>query len=237
MGVRIHVYGSLACFTRPEMKVERMSYPVITPSAARGIFEAILYKPEFCWRIRQIHVLKPIRFMSLRRNEVKEKAPALRTIHGWMTGETVRPVVVDATPEEAGDDKHGRTQRNTVALKDVAYVLHAEIHVRPGAGAAAAKYLDCFQRRVERGQCFAQPVLGCREFPAYFKPASGSFAPITETRDMGLMVYDVFDLDAPPNAHAPAFVTLFHPVMREGVVTVDDWPEVKARHLTGGSYA
>lgn len=235
--VRIHVYGSLACFTRPEMKVERMSYPVITPSAARGIFEAILYKPEFYWHIRRIHVLKPIRFISLRRNEVKEKASAIRTIHGWMKGQSVRPVVVDATPEEAGDDKHGRTQRSTVALKDIAYVLDAEIHVRPGVGVPEAKYLDCFRRRVERGQCFAQPVFGCREFPAYFGPAPENFTPITETRDLGLMVYDVFDLDAPPNAYAPAFITLFHPVMRKGVITLDDWPAVRARHFTGGGHA
>lgn len=237
MTARVLVRGPLACFTRPEMKVERMSYPVMTPSAARGILEAILYKPEFRWRVRAIHILKPIKFIGLRRNEVKEKAPGLQTIRGWMTGNLVDPIMADATKEQAGDDQHGRTQRNTVALKDVAYIIDADVLVRPGKSDNPTKYYESFMRRVERGQCFTQPSLGCREFAGYFGPAPSKFITIAETRELGWMLYDVFDLDAENDGYAQPFITLFKPSLRSGVMEVEDWAVVKARHLEGGVHA
>lgn len=237
MTARVLVRGALACFTRPEMKVERMSYPVMTPSAARGILEAILYKPEFRWRVRVIHVLKPIKFIGLRRNEVKEKAPGLKTIHGWMTGKPINPIMADATKEQAGDDQHGRTQRNTVALKDVAYIIDADVLVRPGKGETPTKYYESFMRRIERGQCFSQPSLGCREFASYFGPAPDKFVTISETRELGWMLYDVFDLDAENDGYAQPFLTLFRPSLKNGVMEVEDWPAVKARYLEGGVHA
>lgn len=237
MSARVLIRGPLACFTRPEMKVERMSYPVMTPSAARGILEAILYKPQFRWRVRYIHVLEPIKFIGLRRNEVKEKAPGLRTINGWMAGKSIHPIFADATEEQAGDDKHGCTQRNTVALKDVGYVIEADVWVRPGVKESPTKYYECFERRVKRGQCFAQPVLGCREFAGYFEPAPDQFTTISESPDLGLMLYDVFDLEAENDGYAKPFITLFNPSLKNGVIEIEDWASVKARHSLGGSHA
>jgi CRISPR-associated protein Cas5d len=235
MRARVLIHGPLACFTRPEMKVERMSYPVMTPSAARGVLEAILYKPQFRWRVRYIHVLKPIKLIGLRRNEVKEKGPGLRTLREWMAGKPVRPILADATEEQAGDDKHGRTQRNTVALKDVAYVIDAEVWGQPGTSDSPTKYYECFMRRVERGQCFTQPVLGCREFVGYFERAPDHFSAIAESRDLGLMLYDVFDLDADNDGYYDnPFITLFSPSLENGVMKVEDWADVKARYVRGG---
>src|SRR4030042_5293175 len=168
MRINLHVWGRFACFTRPELRVERMSYPVPTPGAARGILEAIFYKPEFRWRIRSIAVLTPIRFIGLRRNEVKDRAPATRTIASWMKGKRIQPIIADITKEISGSDEKGRTQRNTLALKDVGYLITADIQLRTGAQGDMQKYFDCFKRRSKRGQCFNQPVFGCREFPAYF---------------------------------------------------------------------
>lgn len=237
MNARVLVRGSLACFTRPEMKVERMSYPVMTPSAARGILEAILYKPQFRWRVRRINVLEPIKFIGLRRNEVQGKISTAK-VRQWVQGKgTVEPLVADASGRGQGGEGEGRTQRNTVALKDVAYVIDADVWVRPGTGESPAKYYECFSRRVERGACFTQPVLGCREFGAYFEPPPGHCTTITESCDLGLMLYDVFDLDADNDGYAKPFLTLFKPSLEGGVMKVEDWAAVKARHIRGGSDA
>src|SRR5579863_9203663 len=163
MGVKVLVRGPLACFTRPETKVERMSYPVVTPSAARGIFEAILYKPQFRWRIRYIHVLNPIKFIGLRRNEVQGKLSAQKA-RQWMCGKgTPEPLVAYAMGRDQGGEGEGRTQKNTVALKDVAYVSEADVWVRREGKEPPIKYFECFERRARNGQCFAQPVFGSRE--------------------------------------------------------------------------
>lgn len=237
MRVRVLIRGPLACFTRPEMKVERMSYPVMTPSAARGILEAILYKPQFRWRVRFIHVLEHIRFIGLRRNEVQGKISTAK-VKQWMQSKgTVEPLMADASGRELGGEGEGRTQRNTVALKDVAYVIEADVRVRPGTGESPTKYYECFLRRVDRGQCFAQPVLGCREFAGYFGPAPDHFRAIAESRDLGLMLYDVFDLDAENDGYAKPFITLFRASLKNGVVEVEDWAAVKARHTQGGHHA
>jgi CRISPR-associated protein Cas5, subtype I-C/DVULG len=233
MTIYLRTWGELACFTRPEMKVERVSYPVITPSAARGLLEAILYKPQFRWRIRRIAVKKPIRFLAFRRNEVKSR----------LSPRKPEPLLVD-------DD---RTQRNTLALRDVEYVIEASLHLTPLAGLprrvptndedhgddSLIKYLAMFQRRAEKGQCFVQPCFGCREFPAHFELADESAmraSPATNPdTDLGLMLYDVFDLDvakdqAPGKIEKPVpHITFFSAQLKDGVVNVPEWNEVKSK--------
>lgn len=174
----VKVWGPWACFTRPEMKVERVTYEVMTPSAARGVLEAIFWKPEFSWRVREIQVLAPIRRASILRNEVKSKAAA-RTVNTW-----------------AAEDGHfyvedDRTQRHTLALRDVAYVIVAELRLRPHATDDVAKYRDQFRRRVARGQCFHRPYLGCREFAAEFAEPDGTETPLDRTDDLGRMLFDL----------------------------------------------
>ncbi len=234
MGIKLLVRGPFACFSRPEMKVERMSYPALTPSAARGILEAILYKPQFRWKIRRIHVLNPIKFIGLRRNEVQGKISTSK-VKQWMKRKGIpSPLFADAMGRDQGGEGIGRTQRNTVALKDVAYVIEADAWVRPEIKETPRKYYECFQRRVNRGQCFSQPVLGCREFVGYFESAPEHFETISDTRNLGLMLYDVFDLDKQSDGYAKPFITLFSPEMENGVIEVEDYVSVKKRHIAGG---
>ncbi len=177
--LEVKVWGDFACFTRPEMKVERVSYDVMTPSAARGILEAIFWKPQFDWRVREIEVLEPIRRMSILRNEVKSKAAA-STVKGWANSEGRNAFL-------SNDD---RTQRHSLVLRDVAYIIRAEQVVRPGGG-HPAKYRDQFRRRVDRGQCFWRPYLGCREFSAHFSKPDGDETSITGRFDLGRMLFDL----------------------------------------------
>ena len=228
MKVHLKVWGDIACFTRPEMKVERMSYSVITPSAARGLLEAILYTPQFRWSIRRVAVKKPIRFISFRRNEVKSR----------LNPKNPKPLLVE-------DD---RTQRNTLALRDVEYVIEAAISLTPLANLprrkpscedepagenTLVKYLAMFQRRAGKGQCFTQPCFGCREFPANFELADESAMTvppgINPDSDLGLMLYDVFDLDRMPGKveKPEPKITFFPAKLRDGVMTVPAWSEVK----------
>jgi CRISPR-associated protein Cas5d len=186
-GVRLMVSGERACFTRPELKVERMSYDVMTPSAARGVLEAIHWKPAIVWRIVALHVLKPIRFTTVRRNEVGQKAPAgkIKTAMNRGSLEGLSLTIED-----------NRQQRATTILTDVAYVIeaHFELTDRAGPDDNAAKHLDTFNRRASRGQCFHQPCLGTREFDARFElldPDAPLPAAIAETRDLGFMLYDI----------------------------------------------
>ncbi|HXK33090.1 MAG TPA: type I-C CRISPR-associated protein Cas5c [Dehalococcoidia bacterium] len=175
--LQVQVWGDFACFTRPEMKVERVTYPVMTPSAARGVLEAIFWKPEFDWRVERIEVLRPIRYFSILRNEVNSRQSE-RAARGW-AGKGGAFV--------AEDD---RAQRHTLALRDVAYRITASIELRPHATDDIAKYRDQFRRRVEGGRCFATPYLGCREFSAGFGPPTGA-RPIALTEDLGLMLRDI----------------------------------------------
>src|SRR5437773_2434743 len=168
--VCLRVWGDFACFTRPEMKVERVSYDVMTPSAARGVVEAIFWKPEFYWQIQQIWVLKPIRHFSILRNEINSKA-VVSTARGWVN---------DGGGYFADDD---RAQRHTLALRGVAYLIKADILLKPHATDDVAKYRDQFRRRVNRGQRHSVPYLGCREFAAYFGPPDGNEQPIDLTDD------------------------------------------------------
>ncbi len=237
----IEVWGDFACFTRPETKVERFSYPVMTPSAARGVLDAIYAKPlEFGWRIDRIEVLRPIRFIALRRNEVKEKISAA-AVRSAMNGRGEPPLILcDATADLAGTDMRGRTQRQTIALRDVRYRIHAHIQPRPGKEAQQAAFEAQARRRIESGKCFYQPYLGCREFACYFAPAEAAPPPTDETMEIGWMLYDVFDLDRiDASGTAPAFVTLFEAKLEQGVLKVPEWESAAVRKppRTGGEYA
>ena len=161
-GIRLHVWGERACFTRPEMKGERVSYDVITPSAARGILSAIHWKPAIAWRVDCIHVLRPIRFESLRRNEVGSKVPV---------GNVSRAMKAHSTAGLAAYVDEDRQQRAATLLRDVAYVIEAHFDLTPRAGAddTEGKHLDIFNRRARKGQCFHMPCLGTREFPANYQ--------------------------------------------------------------------
>jgi len=208
--------GPLACFTRPELKVERVSYPVITPSAARGLLRAVVWKPAIRWRIDRIRVLRPIEFVAFRRNEVNRKAvgpPA---------------AVVDAggpAPLYFADED--RAQRNTVALREVDYVIEAHMCLTERAGPEdnMTKFVDIFERRVKKGQNFHQPYFGCREFAAEVLEAKDAPEPIAESRDLGIMLWDV---DYAPGGNRPIF---FAARLEAGVLHVPADPEAT---FTGG---
>lgn len=211
--VAVKVSGPWACFTRPEMKVERVSYPVMTPSAARGVLEAILWKPQFRWVVRRIIVLSPIRFQAVRRNEIQDKIP-VGAVKKWMKDPAAfEPYYADAAGREEGSN---RTQRNTVALRDVAYVIEASVHLpKPSETDPPVKFREMFERRLEKGQCFHRPYLGCREFAADFEPAPAEPRPIDETVEIGRMLYDiVYD----PAGRRPAF---FEARLDRGVLVCD----------------
>ena len=203
----IRVRGELACFTRPELKVERVSYPIITPSAARGLIEAIVWKPAIQWRIEQIAVLAPIRFIGFRRNEVNEKVSSRVT--SWMRGEPAPPYFAD-------DD---RAQRMTVALRDVDFAVTASFKLtrRAGDDDNVAKFEEMFQRRLDAGQFHTAPYLGCREFAAVVERYDGSPPPIAHTADLGLVLHEVWR----DGRVEPA---LFQANLVKGTVTVPPLP-------------
>lgn len=225
----IEVWGDYACFTRPEMKVERVSYDVITPSAARAVFEAIFWKPAIQWKVKKIEVLNPIRWISVRRNEV---------------GKLMSPLSKQIFIEE------DRQQRAGLFLRDVAYRLYAEMEFIPlrnrnfhdtpdelkdqeeetilRSTENPGKYNAMFERRAKKGQCFNQPYLGCREFSCNFRlienPEKEGKLPIEETRDMGFMLYDMdFTDEKDPK---PMF---FRVQLNHGVIEVPpiDYEEVR----------
>jgi CRISPR-associated protein Cas5d len=209
-GFKLWVRGSRACFTRPEMNAERVSYDVITPSAARGVLEAIHWKPELRWKIDRLHVRKPIRFESIRRNEVGSKISDTNVQRAMNAGRLEGlALVVD-------DD---RQQRAATVLKDVSYVIEAHFELTSKAEAGSeAKHAEMFRRRASKGQCFHQPYLGTREFPAEFELVEGEI-PASElpadqrNRDLGWMLYDI-DFE---NDRQPIF---YRPQMVDGVVDV-----------------
>jgi CRISPR-associated protein Cas5d len=224
-GIKLHIWGDYACFTRPEMKVERVSYDVITPSAARGILEAIHWKPAIRWVIDKIHVLQPVRFESIRRNEVGSKISAAK-IKTAMRNQSTQDLYLVA------DDAKERQQRASTILRNVAYVIEAHFELTDLAGEDdnEGKHLDIFNRRARKGQCFQQPCMGVREFPAYFSliepeqrlPESG-LSPEQLNRDLGWMLHDI-DF---ANGMMPHF---FKAELKDGVITVPDFysDEVKA---------
>lgn len=206
-GIKLKVWGEYACFTRPEMKVERVSYDVMTPSAARGILEAVYWKPSIRWVVDRIHVMKPIRFDNVRRNEVSAKLP-VGSVKTAMKGggDPLRLFVED-----------NRQQRAALLLRDVEYVIEAHFAYTSPEDRNDGKHLDMFNRRAGKGQCFHRPYLGCREFAAFFEPVEGdvpaSPLALEAPRDLGWMLYD---LDY-RNDMAPLF---FRPALERGVVEV-----------------
>ena len=215
----LEVSGDFACFTRPEMKVERVSYDIITPSAARAVFEAILWKPAIRWHVRRIEVLKPIQWISLRRNEVASVVSTRNVETAMKTGTGDLALYVE-------DD---RQQRAGLFLRDVAYRLHADLEflAERDPQANANKYYEMFERRASKGQCVNQPYLGCREFAAAFRLVTDAVSeppPISETRDLGFMLHD---LDfANPDDPAPRF---FRANLINGVVEVPAWNSEEVR--------
>ena len=241
----LEVWGDLACFTRPEMKVERFSYPVITPSAARGIFDAIYWegireahgmRPYFHWQVERIEILEMPHYIPLRRNEVKDKTPSDRTIKSWMEGRwQPEPLRADEGADESGTDRKGRTQRQTMALKNVRYRLSARIVPKPEftAPSQTSKFNSIFERRAKQGKCFQQPFFGCSEFPAFFKYLRPGDSPSGQAvhfdRHIGWMLYDVFDLRREIVPDDKAFVSLFDATMKGGVLKVPPFESENVR--------
>lgn len=204
---RLRVRGENACFTRPEMKVERVSYDVMTPSAARGILDAILWKPAISWRILQIDVLNPIKWESVRRNEVGAVISARNVTTAMTQGTGTLGLYIEKE----------RQQRAGLFLRDVAYLIHAEFEMTDQAGVedTVTKFEQMFIRRASNGQCFQRPYFGCREFPVDFEfiqKKTGPFPAIAETRDLGWMLYD---LDYSGKEPMPQF---FHAHMENGCI-------------------
>lgn len=187
-GTTIEVWGEYAAFNRPEMKVERVSYDVMTPSAARGVLEAIYWKPEMRWVVDEIHVLRPIRFTQIRRNEISDTIPA-KGAQGVGTA-------MKADRGSLGVDvAEKRQQRAGLVLQDVRYGIRAHVEVLDTGDARhpEAKHLEMFKRRAAKGQFFHHPYLGCREFPAYFELVAEISEPHPEVgdRDLGWMLHDL----------------------------------------------
>lgn len=211
-GYCLEVRGELACFTRPEMKVERVSYEIVTPSAARAVFDAVFWKPAIRWQVRRIEVLEPVRWTNLRRNEVAGVVPTGSVQQAMKAGHGALALYAD----------EDRQQRAALLLRDVAYRLHADLVVRndrddPGP---PQKFFEIFERRAKKGQCVNQPYLGCREFAARWRlveTLSSEPPPISETRDLGWMLHDL-DFTEPADPQ-PKF---FHAQMVDGVVQCDE---------------
>ncbi len=205
----LDVSGDFACFTRPEMKVERVSYDVMTPSAARAIFEAVLWKPAIRWQVEKIEVLNPIKWINLRRNEVGAVIPKINPKTAMKKGDAMGLNIEDVRQQRAG-----------LFLRDVRYRIHARFEMtdKAGEGDTPVKFAEMFRRRASKGQCFNQPYLGCREFSCAFRLVDrfdGEPEPIAETRDLGWMLYDLDFSD--PNDPTPMF---FRARMENGVVHV-----------------
>ncbi len=211
--VSVKVKGDFACFTRPDLKVERMTYPCMTPSAARGILDSILWKPELQWYVRRIIILEPVRFATIKRNEINSKQ-----------GKT--PIVVDEV-DSSGKPKY-RAQRNSVVLRDVAYIIEASIYQNQASDKnKPEKYIGrkgidadndgMFIRRVKKGQCWRRPYLGTREFSAEFMAPDGTEKPIQETIPVGSMLFDIFyDAKGKPE---PLF--FYDVAIRDGVLNCE----------------
>jgi CRISPR-associated protein Cas5d len=220
--IRLKVWGDYACFTRPEMKVERVSYDVITPSAARGVLEAIYWKPQVRWVVERLHVLKPIRFTNIRRNEVSSKASAANARKA-MGGKLAEPLALFI--EET------RQQRAATILRDVAYVIEARFELLDDSD-PIEKHYNIFKRRAERGQYFHHPYLGCREFPCDFEWIDGQIpeSELSGEQDLGYLLHDIEyrptkdttsdTLCAHTGERRNAAPHFFRAVMRNGVVEI-----------------
>ncbi|HJC65550.1 MAG TPA: type I-C CRISPR-associated protein Cas5c [Candidatus Enterocloster excrementigallinarum] len=213
MGVKVKVWGNFALFSRPELKVERCSYDVMTPSAARGILDAIYWHPGLKWVVDKIYVRKPIQFTSVRRNEVKSKVLASSVLQAYNGGE--KPLYISSKEEIV--------QRASMLLCDVEYVIdaHFEMTERANATDNPGKFKDIIMRRLRRGECFHMPYFGCREFPAHFCLWEEEKIPTAyedvEEKDLGLMLYDL-DYRNPEDIQ-PMF---FRAVLKRGILDLRD---------------
>ncbi|MEN1680225.1 MAG: type I-C CRISPR-associated protein Cas5c [Planctomycetota bacterium] len=220
--IALRIWGDYACFTRPETKVERLSYPVITPSAARGVLEAVYWKPQVRWVVERIHVYREPRFTNLRRNEVASKASAANAKKA-MNGSLKAPLALYAEED--------RQQRAATILRDVQYVIEARFDLLD-TSEPVAKHYNMFKRRAERGQCFHRPYLGNREFACDFEWVEG---PVPESEvgdaDFGLMLHDMVftrvmktkdadTLSGHDGQPLRADARFFHAVMKHGVIEV-----------------
>lgn len=208
--IQLEVWGAYALFSRPELKVERVSYDVPTPSAARGIVESVYYHPGLRWYIDRIHVLNPIRFVSIRSNEVTDK----------ISGRNVRQAAQGGGQPLYLVTSQKIVQRSSLLLQDVHYVIEAHFEMTDKAAPSdnPGKFQDIVTRRMERGQCFHTPYFGCREFPVSFRRWPGGPIPtIDETRDLGLMLYD-FDYSDP----AAITPTYFRARLEHGVLNTQN---------------
>lgn len=196
MSIRIEVWGNYACFSRPEMKTERVSYDVMTPSAARGLVEAIYWHPGLRYHIDKIYLLAPIRFTNIRRNEVKSTLLASAALSAAKGGRL--PALYTSQDIQ---------QRAALVLQDVHYVIecHFDLTERAAPGDNAGKFQDILRRRLTRGQCYHTPYFGCREFPAGFREWPGGTVPtVPLTQDLGWMLYDL-DYKDPQNIQPQFF--------------------------------
>ncbi len=233
----VKVQGDFALFTRPEFSAERVSYQVMTPSAARGILESIFWKPEMRWRVQKIHVLNPIKQFSILRNEVNSHQSD-RSARSWQT------------PGDGYFAEEDRSQRHSLCLRDVSYVIEAEIDLKSHATDSIVKYREMFRRRVDRGQCFNQPYLGTREFSASFEPVPKGDMPKAiaheDKIDLGLMLFDLEFSELPKDgkvsyyahdqngsrvAQGAAMPKFFHAELVDGVLEV---PQSLYAPITGG---
>ncbi len=210
-GIKLEVWGDYALITRPEMKVERVSYDVITPSVARGIIEAIYWKPAIAWKVTKIHVYNPIEFTNIRRNEVSSKISA-RAIESVINGGT-KALYINTNED--------RQQRASMVLKNVRYIIQAHFELTDKAGATdtVEKHYNIALRRIRNGQCFHNPCFGCREFPAYFRLIEDDVpkSSLSGEKDLGYMLYDMDYTD--PEDIKPVF---FRPIMRDGIIDLSN---------------
>lgn len=213
MSFILEISGDLACFTRPELKVERISYPVITPSAARNILAAILWKPAIRWKVLQIEILKPIQWVNIRRNEV-----------GIKMSERSQGLYIEDS----------RQQRASMLLRDVAYRIYADFEMtdQAGEGDNRTKFIEMFKRRAAKGQYFHQPYLGCREFPCHFRlleKAEEGLPREDITQDFGFMLYDMDYSQSDARDSNRAEPMFYHCKAQNGVIIVPaaDSEEVK----------
>jgi len=208
----LRVWGDFACFTRPEMKVERVSYDVMTPSAARGILEAIYWKPQIRWHIDQIHVLAPIQFTNIRRNEIKSKIP-VGTVRSTMKRKrgTLRFYV---------DDGDNRQQRATTLLRDVDYIIQAHFELLTH-DAPPEKHSQMFRRRARKGQYFHHPYFGCREFPAHFELVENELptSPRQGKQELGFMLHDI-DYTPQPDGTCQMNPRYFRATLQNGILDI-----------------
>lgn len=233
-GIKLHVWGDFACFTRPEMKVERVSNDVMTPSGARGILEAIYWKPQIRWVIDRIHVLKPIQFTNIRRNEVASKASAATAKSAMKAGTGDIGIIIE----------EDRQQRAALVLRDVAYVIEAHFEImdlrfdKDGPEASrddnAGKHLSIFNRRAKAGQYFHHPYFGCREFPVSFELIEGALPESAlpagdRDKDFGFMLHDLeFDQDPKTKAVKSTTPRFFRAVMKNGIIEVPPFHQALA---------